>query len=852
MSGTHPQFRRTRFHALPLALPLAMGGALLATPLAALVAPAAWAQDVQAEYAFDIPAGSLEDAIAAFSDVAGVSVSYEPGATDGRQSPGLRGRFAASTALMLLLDGSGLQAVERQAGSFTLRAANADADSALQMSETIVMGQGMGEMTENSHSYTTGLVSVGSKTPVSLKDTPQSVSVITRQMIDDRQLTTLPDAMRRTPGITVRNGSYNAQQLYSRGFPIDNLQIDGAAPMDIGSGIGTFYSNRQYDMSGYDHVEVLRGASGLLGGTGDPGGIVNLVRKRPLDHYQLKLETSAGSWDNYRSEVDLTGPLAFDGRLRGRMVAAYTDRQYFMDTRSTERPYLFGTLEADVTDSTLLTLGGSYDKVKENGTGDGLPRYSTGGDVHLPRHSWYTSNSAWADSYTREWFAKVDHYFNDDWKLNTSYTYSYNGSTTEGVIPYGSVDETSNTGPYWWGSYIESWSKQSVVDVNLSGHFDAFGRQHELLLGADYQKVTSRWSSAQGMVDKGGLIDLWDPSSTPLPSNESNHNLFRDYSPNTREQYGVYSTLRLQLSDPLKLVLGARAQRYKFEQAYSMRNSDGSGPWVLQDKVSDREPTTLVPYGGLIYALDDNWSTYVSYSEVFKPQAQKFKGPEDAPSSIEPMTGKTYETGIKGELFEGKLNVSAALFYTQREHQAATDPSYPNPPFSYSGSCCFVAQDKITSKGIDLEASGEIAPGWEILAGYTYNQLHNDTEETLYSTVTPKHLFKLWTTYALPGDFAAWRVGAGVTTQSPTYVSGTAYRFDANGNTIDSRAYDFSQSGYAVYDALVEYQVDQHWSVALNGNNLFDRRYYASVGTSEYGNYYGEPRNFTLTLRGNF
>lgn len=116
------------------------------------------------------------------------------------------------------------------------------------------------------------------------------------------------------------------------------------------------------------------------------------------------------------------------------------------------------------------------------------------------------------------------------------------------------------------------------------------------------------------------------------------------------------------------------------------RNSDGTGQWALQDRVSDHEPTTLLPFGGLIYALDEQWSTYVSYSEVFKPQAQKLMGPEDAPSSIEPMTGKTYETGPKGELLGGALNVSAALFYTTREHQAAIDPSYPDPVFS----CCEV------------------------------------------------------------------------------------------------------------------------------------------------------------------
>lgn len=798
----------------------------------------------------NIPSAPLSEALTELGQQTGLQLLFEPGLVSGKRSTAVSGTMEPQAALDIMLRGAGLS---YRIESDTVIISNpSSTGAAVELGSTSIVGQGMGEATENSGSYTTGLVSVGSKTPVSLKETPQTVSVITQKMIEDQRITTLPEAMKRAPGITLRNNNYNSQQFYSRGFGIDNVQIDGTSPMDIGTGLGTFYSDRMYDMAAYDHVEVLRGSSGLLAGTGDPGGVVNLVRKRPLDHYQLKLNTSAGSWDNYRSEVDLTGPLAFDGKLRGRMVAAYTDRQYFMDNRSTEKPFLYGVLEADITDSTMLTFGGSYDKVKENGTGDGLPRYSTGGDVHLPRHTWYTTNSAWNDSYTREWFAKADHYFNEDWKLNTSYTYSYNDSTTEGVIPYGSVDENTNTGPYWWGSYVASWSKQSVFDVNLSGSFEAFNRRHEVLFGADYQKVTSRWRAAQGKVGLGGMIDLWDPQSTPLPTEESNHNFYRDYYPNKREQYGVYSTLRLQLTDPLKLVVGARAQRYKFEQAYSTRARSGTGPWVEQDSVSDREPTTLVPFGGLIYALNDQWSTYVSYAEVFKPQAQKMQGPLDSQSSIEPMTGKTYETGIKGELLDGRLNVSAALFYTKRENQAATDPAYPNAPFSYSSSCCFLAQDKIISKGIDLEATGEISPGWEVLAGYTYNQVHNSTEETLYSTVTPKHLLKLWTMYTLPGDFSDWRVGGGVTAQSPTYVKGEAYRFDSNWNVIDSQPYKFSQSGYAVYDAMVEYKVDDNWTVAVNGNNLFDRRYYSSVGTSEYGNYYGEPRNFTLTLRGTF
>ncbi|WP_337058998.1 TonB-dependent siderophore receptor [Pseudomonas sp. USHLN015] len=795
----------------------------------------------------DIPAQALDRALTALSEQTGVQILYSADLVRGKLSTAVSGNMEVEAALETLLRGAGV--TYRIENNTVLLTGGAGESSVLDLGTTFVSGQGMGEATENSGSYTTGLTSVGSKTPTSLKETPQSVSVISSQLIEDRRMTTLSDAMKMTPGITVKNGTYRLPKLASRGFGIDNVQIDGAAPMDIGSGVGTFYGNKLYNLAEYDHIEVLRGSSGLLGGTGDPGGIINLVRKRPLDQYQLKFNASAGSWDNYRTEADITGPLGFDGKLRGRAVVSYEDRQYFMDNRSTEEPFFYGVLEADLTPDTMVTVGASYARTHENGTGDGLPRYSRGGDLHLPRHTWYTTGQAYMDGHDEEVFFKIDHYLSEFWKLNTSYTYTYNKSDTEGIIPYGSVDETTNIGPYWWGSYVSSWSKQSVFDTNLSGTFDAFGRQHELLVGADYQKVTSRWRAADGMLGKGGYIDLWNPGASPLPTNATDHDYWRDYSPNTREQYGVYSTVRLQLTDPLKLVLGARAQRYKYEQDYQTKTA---GVWSYQSKIRYREPTKLVPFGGLIYALDDEWSAYVSYAEIFKPQAQKLKGPVGSSSAVEPMTGKTYEMGLKGELFDGRLNLSGALFYTKRHNEAMTDPSYPQAPFSYSGSCCFIGQGKVISKGIDLEATGEITPGWEVIAGYTLNITDNQTEASDYTSITPRHLAKLWTVYTLPGQFEKWRVGGGVEVQSANYVSGFAYDFDSIGNPINRTPYDFTQGGYAVYGAMVEYKVDDNWTVAVNGNNLFDRRYYETVGTSEYGNYYGAPRNFMLTLRGEF
>lgn len=219
----------------------------------------------EATFALNLPAQPLDQALNALAGQTGSRILFATDIAAGQQAPALNAELSVEQALQRLLQGSSLQVEKSADGSYVV-AEPVAAGSALDLGAITIQGQGMGEATENSGSYTTGAVSVASKTPVSLKDTPQTVSIITQQMIEDQRITTLPEAMRRAPGITNRNNNYHTQQFYSRGFGIDNVQIDGSSPMDIGTGLGTFYSDRLYDMAPYDHVEVLRGASGLLGG----------------------------------------------------------------------------------------------------------------------------------------------------------------------------------------------------------------------------------------------------------------------------------------------------------------------------------------------------------------------------------------------------------------------------------------------------------------------------------------------------------------------------------------------------------------------------------------------------------
>ncbi|MGE8465090.1 MAG: TonB-dependent siderophore receptor [Pseudomonas putida] len=797
---------------------------------------------------YDLPAAPLDEALNRFAEQSGISLPYEPQWVAGKQAHPVKGQLPVEMALYLLLEGTGLKAVQASDGNWSLQSLALDAGSALELSSTVIQGQGMGMMTENTGSYTTERVSIGSKSPTSLRQTPQSVSVVTSQIIEEHRMTDLADAMKVTPGITVKNNNFRLSDFYSRGFKIENIQIDGAAPMALGTTSGSFYSNKSYDMVEFDHVEVLRGSSALFGGTGDPGGMINLVRKRPLDTYQLKVDMSAGSWDNYRTQFDVTGPLGFDGKLRGRLVAAYTDRQYMLDDRATEKPIIYGILEADILPDTRLTLGGRSERIHETGSGTGLPRYSSGTDLGLSRNSSLTQNWAYLDGRSQEVFAKLDHDFNDDWKANITYTQTLDSGFGKSAFNFGAVNPVTLVGPAWTGNVNQYRSDQKLWDVNVAGKFRAFDRQHEFLMGVDYQKITSQWEGTLQSAGSGGPIDVFNPGATPWVMPPTNKDFYRDYNPNTQTQYGLYSTLRLHLAEPLHLIVGARAQRYTFEQLYRARDE---GVWSVESDISTREPTKLVPYGGLVYDLSDDWSAYVSYSEIYKPQQNKLQGPLPG-SSIEAMKGKTYETGLKGELFNGALNASVALYYTQRDNEAVVDPNYELTNVLFGGNCCYLAQGEVVSKGVDMELAGEVLPDWNLLAGYTYNHNRNRQDNTAFSSITPKHQFKLWSTYQLPGQLHGFKVGGGVTLQSANLVSGSASVIDGAGKVLRSEPFDYRQGGYAVWNALVEYQIDDHWTLAYNANNIFDKTYYATLGSSASGNWYAEKRNHMLTLRGTF
>jgi len=842
-------------HRLPFALkPLRQAAVLFvcgAVGWSAAPAPAQAASVQARQHSYRIAAGPLAPALRMLASEAGVALMFTPAQAEGKTTAGVSGNYTLTQAYAALLAGTGLQAVLLDNGSYVLEAAPAAVrageagPAATPAPELLAIvhvraRRSVDGSTEGTGAYTSRVTSIASKGDQSFREIPQSVSVITRQQIDDQHLVGINDALNLTPGITVKRSNSFLSSFYSRAFQIDAMQIDGGAPLNIGS----YTYGAMQDMAMYDRVEVMRGASGLLGGAGDPGGIINLARKKPLPVPQLVMTASAGSWDNYRTELDASAPLALDGKLRGRAVAMYNNAGSHLRHVSAEKSLMYGVLELDLPTGSLLTVGGSVGQRNGKGGGSGLPTYSDGADLGLPRSASLSQPWSYANSDMTEAFVQFEHRFRNHWKFKLNASRLALKTKGTGAFIDGAVDAATGLGPMWGGTHTESTNEQKLVDLNLAGPFKLFGRTHELLLGVDWQQVRSYWQSARLIGSNVTPANPFDPDATPWAGLSAGPAWLR-YSPWGQEQYGGYATLRLHPTDRLHVVLGARAGRYQFDQLLEADYAR-NGSWELSSASRFEEPTKITPYGGIIYDVTSQWSAYLSYSSIFKPQALSKAGPAPG-TSLKPITGKSYEGGVKGELLDGRLNATLSVFRVERNGAAVLDTRYPEQTELYSGSCCYLPQGRVTSRGVDVEIGGELAPDWQASAGYTFNNSKDDSTNLPYSSITPRHLFKLSTAYTLPGAWSSFKVGGNATVQSANYASGTVV--DRNGA---SQPFDFSQGGYAVVNALLAYQVDPRWSIALNVNNIFDRTYYDTIGYSGGSNWYGTPRNATLTLRAAF
>lgn len=500
----------------------------------------------------------------------------------------------------------------------------------------------------------------------------------------------------------------------------------------------------------------------------------------------------------------------------------------------------YGIAEYDLFANTHVAAGFSYTALDALPTAAGLPSFADGSDTHLPRSTFLGTTWNRFDQKNYNGFIELTQGIASGWSLKVIGAYAGGRNDWKGTDAYGPVDPQTGLGsPINFGAIElpDYRSRQYGLDVFASGPFELFGRTHKLLLGGNIRQHIYAFTRMLFLPEPAlGLpadIFNWDPDAVPEPvaAPQPLFEFNRD-----RKESGFYANSRLSLSDRLMLSLGARVSRWEVDQWY------GSGGLFVGAPSGESDKGVVTPYGGIVYDLNRTFSVYASYADIFQPQTEvKF------PSGlIDPIVGSNIETGLKGEFFEKGLIASLALFRIDQKNRAQPDPNQPCVP----GLTCYsIAQGKVISKGVELELSGRVGRRLDLGAGYTYmkTEYANDRDDTgaptpnegqPFSTYSPKHQLKIWSSYYLPPPLGKWSVGGGLRAQSKTYIEGGPF----GGGSAH-----VEQGAYWLADLRVAYQVGGKTSLALNVNNLFDERYYS--GLTILGRAYGEPRNFTLTLR---
>lgn len=674
-------------------------------------------------------------------------------------------------------------------------------------------------VTEGTQSYTTRSARTATPLNMSLRETPQSVSVVTRQRIEDQDLRTINDVVNNTVGVSMNRYETDRGQINARGFKLNSLMIDGVPTIWE----QPWSSGQIFDsLAMYDRVEVVRGANGLMTGAGDPSASLNMVRKRASSRELTgSIEGSAGSWDTYRTLGDISMPLNEAGTVRGRLVGEVEDGNSWIDMKGNNRKTFYGTLDIDLTPDTTLWFGLSQQDNKSKSPAWGsLPVwYSDGSRTNWSRSKSISADWSKWDTNIDTYFANLEHTFANDWRAKVGYSYSERNADSYLLYPNGFPNR--NTGAlegsfagYNGGAYKVKTTQYDYF-AQVDGPFQAFGRSHDLAFGYSYSKQKFD-ADTRGYIGLGAGFDFNSDFGHSIPEPAWGGLTDSDESKTTQE--GVYAATRLNVADDLKVILGARNTSYEKNQ--------------LGSKLEAKNEVT--PYAGVVYDLTENLSAYASYTEIFLPQSERDLNRKQ----LEPIVGESYETGLKAEFLDGRLNASAAIFKIKQDNLAQSTGSYISgvtpQEFGYEGT-------DVTSEGFELEVSGELSEGWSASAGYTQFKVR-DADGHAANTLYPTKLLRTFTTYRLPGAFNKLTVGGGVNWQDSTYT----YAANPQG-----RSEKISQDAYALVNLMARYDITDNLSAQLNANNVTNEKYF-DMFEAFGGITYGAPRSLTASAKYRF
>lgn len=664
---------------------------------------------------------------------------------------------------------------------------------------------------------------IATKLPLSIRQTPQSISVIDRNRMDLESLFSIDDVLRNVTGVHVAFYDTQRPLYFARGFQITEFQVDGM-PTYSGS------TNQEYDTALYERVEIVRGANGLLTGAGTPSAVINLTRKRPGKEFAASLNATAGSWDHLRAETDLTVPLAKDGRFRSRFVTATQTRDSFRDRYSEDKFAWLASVEGDLTATTTLGVGYQYQDNDPTAPMWGvIPRFASDGSLaHLDRSSNFSTNwTEWQrDSGTA--FVTLEQKLGEHWLLRAAYNRTEGSTKSLRVYASGFPNLTTGAGLYLLAGVGETEDTRDTLDVYASGKFTLLGREHDLVLGWNANKLEA-YSPTFASITSGTYFWRYDipdyrtfDGSAPAPT------LIKTGASRiaVTDQNGFYATARLRPADRLSVVLGARLSSWEtFTENFNTTGvyTSKTGAYEVNDEVT--------PYVGAVFDLNKVWSAYASYTDVFRPQNYKNKNDE----LLSPVLGSNLEAGLKAEFFAKRFQVSFGVFETKQDNYAVVDTSVPLNSLP-DGSTAYIGVDGTNSKGFEIELFGYLHPGWTTSLSYSQVDTTRHPLDLTYANV-PEHLARFFTNYQFTGSLKKLSIGAGVNWQGD--ATGVGITHPTLGPVT------VEQSAFALVNLNASYRFTEHLTLTAGVRNALDKNYWATL---DYPNY-GEPRAFTASLR---
>lgn len=639
-----------------------------------------------------------------------------------------------------------------------------------------------------------------------IRDTPQSISVVTSQQMEDFGADDINSALRLATGINVEEWETNRTNYMARGFEIKNTQVDGIGlPNDWGIVTGAM------DSFGYEKIEVIRGANGLLTGVGNSSGTINYVRKRPTNVTRGDIAATAGSFEHKRIEADYSTPFTADGAWAGRIVVAAEDEESWLRGLSNDRWFVYGVVDGQLGEKSTLTLGYSYQQTNTDGSmwGALVLSHSDGTQAQFARSASTAQDWTYWDTTNQTAFAEYTYALAEEWNLKLTYNYRDYEDDSELFFAYSTtgVDPATGLGLSGWPGSWPTDDAAHLFDLTTNGTFEAFGRTHEAIVGISYGDG-ERTQFIRPVADT-------DPAFAPLPpfpyaGNAVDEPAWGELgvdSITNQELQRFYGAARLSLTQRLRAVVG-----FNFSEYHRDGHQSGT-PY-------DQTESGWSPYAGLTYSIFDNALLYASYSDIYQPQDQQDIDGRYLASS----KGVNYEVGVKADWLGNRLLTTLAVFTAEQQGLATFAGVTDDAQYYYEGV-------DVDSKGVELEIAGRVSEFVDVVLGLTALQLEGADGADIYEWV-PRRTANLAITAKVP-TFTALSFGVNGKWQSDIA------KLDEYTNVM------IHQGSYAVLNAFARWDLTEQLYVRGNVRNVADEKFISSL--YQVG-YYGEPRNYSVTV----